>query len=182
MRRTTALLVCLILGLATGCGAVNKTLETVIPPSTTTIPPSTTTSTTPPTTTTTTQLEVTGPVPVAFFPEPPAPPAPLPEPTPVATPTETHEPPAPSTDIETLICATFTNDCSKAIAVAWCESNHNPNVVGGAGERGLFQIHPVHIPNLAPYGGWDAMFNPTSNIAYAHALYSNSGWGPWTCA
>lgn len=87
-----------------------------------------------------------------------------------------------SSDIEALICSTFVNDCAKALSVAWCESNYNTNVVGAAGERGLFQIHPVHIPNLSPYGGWDAMFDPSSNIAYAYALYSSSGWGPWTCA
>ena len=88
----------------------------------------------------------------------------------------------PSSDIEALICSTFVNDCAKALSVAWCESNYNAGVVGGAGERGLFQIHPVHIPNLDSYGGWDAMFDPSANIAYAYALYSSSGWGPWTCA
>jgi hypothetical protein len=87
-----------------------------------------------------------------------------------------------SGSVEDLICQSFGDQCQKALAVAWCESNHNPGVVGGAGERGLFQIHPVHIPNLGPYGGWDAMFNPSANIAYAYALYSSSGWGPWTCA
>jgi hypothetical protein len=88
----------------------------------------------------------------------------------------------PTSDIESLICQTFVNDCAKALSVAWCESNHNPSVVGGAGERGLFQIHPVHIPNLSSYGGWDAMFDPSANIAYAFDLYSRAGWGPWTCA
>jgi hypothetical protein len=88
----------------------------------------------------------------------------------------------PSGGIEDMICSAFGDQCSKALSVAWCESNYNPGVVGGAGERGLFQIHPVHIPNLGPYGGWDAMFDPSANIAYAYALYSGSGWGPWSCA
>lgn len=89
---------------------------------------------------------------------------------------------APAGSIEDMICSVFGDQCSKALSVAWCESNYNPGVVGGAGERGLFQIHPVHIPNLGQYGGWDAMFDPSANIAYAYALYSGSGWGPWTCA
>jgi soluble lytic murein transglycosylase-like protein len=81
-----------------------------------------------------------------------------------------------------MICATFGDQCSKALSVVQCESNFNPGVVGAAGERGLFQIHPVHIQYLAPFGGWDAMFDPAANIAYAHNLYSQQGWGPWTCA
>jgi hypothetical protein len=84
--------------------------------------------------------------------------------------------------IQDMICATFGDQCAKALSVVQCESNFNPNVVGGAGERGLFQIHPVHANNLGAYGGWDAMFDPAANIAYAYALYSGSGWGPWTCA
>jgi hypothetical protein len=84
--------------------------------------------------------------------------------------------------IEGMICATFGDQCAKALSVVRCESGFNPGVVGGAGERGLFQIHPVHAPNLGAYGGWDAMFDPAANIAYAYALFSGSGWGPWTCA
>lgn len=84
--------------------------------------------------------------------------------------------------IEDMICATFGDQCAKALSVVQCESGFNPGVVGGAGERGLFQIHPVHAPNLGAYGGWDAMFDPAANIAYAYALFSGSGWGPWTCA
>jgi len=105
----------------------------------------------------------------------------------VQTPAE-QAPPAPpamvyaANSIEDMICATFGDQCAKALSVVQCESGFNPGVVGGAGERGLFQIHPVHAPNLGAYGGWDAMFDPAANIAYAHALFSGSGWGPWTCA
>lgn len=85
--------------------------------------------------------------------------------------------------LEEMICATFGDQCAKALSVVHCESRFNPGTVGAAGERGLFQIHPVHIPYLADRGlSWDAMFDPASNIAYAHDLYSRSGWGPWTCA
>jgi hypothetical protein len=177
MRTALALFVCLSLGFVAACGTTAElsTVETFPPATTTTAAPTTTTTVAPTTTTTvapTTTTTVALPPPATV-----AAPEPVYE-QPAAAPVQT----APSSDIETLICQTFVNDCGKAIAVAWCESNHNPGVVGGAGERGLFQIHPVHIPNLGPYGGWDAMFDPAANIAYAYALYSGSGWGPWTCA
>jgi hypothetical protein len=98
-----------------------------------------------------------------------------------------YEPPpaveVPAGSIEEIICSVFGDQCQKALSVAWCESNYNPNVVGAAGERGLMQIHPVHINNLPAYGlTWDSMFDPYSNLQYAYALYSSQGWGPWTCA
>jgi hypothetical protein len=98
-----------------------------------------------------------------------------------------YEPPpaveVPAGSIEEIICSVFGDQCQKALSVAWCESNYNPNVVGAAGERGLMQIHPVHINNLPAYGlTWDSMFDPYSNLQYAYALYSSQGWSPWTCA
>lgn len=117
-----------------------------------------------------------------------APPPPMPEPTLPPPPVVAPEPAVPvvvepATDLESLICATFTADCGKALSVVYCESRFNPGTVGAAGERGLFQIHPVHIPYLAERGmTWDSMFDPASNIAYAYDLYNRSGWGPWTCA
>ena len=113
-----------------------------------------------------------------------------------ATVPPTTTPPAPPTtappaqtieyepgSIENMICAAFGDQCSKALSVVHCESRFNPGTVGAAGDRGLFQIHPVHIPYLSDRGmSWEAMFDPASNIAYAHDLYSRSGWGPWTCA
>jgi len=173
MRTAAAILVCLTLGFTAACGTTieTRTVDSEAPTTTTTVAP---TTTVPPTTTTTVAPTTTTVAPTTTI---VAEPQPIFE-QPAAAPVQT----APSSDIETLICQTFVNDCAKAVAVAWCESNHNPGVVGGAGERGLFQIHPVHIPNLEPYGGWDAMFDPSANIAYAYALYSGSGWGPWTCA
>lgn len=126
---------------------------------------STTTTTSPPTTMPPTTVPPTTTVPVA--------------PAPVAPSVEV----VPSNDLERMICATFGDQCSKALSVVYCESRFNTGTVGAAGERGLFQIHPVHIPYLADRGlSWDAMFDPASNIAYAYDLYSRSGWGPWTCA
>lgn len=124
-------------------------------------------------------------------------PAPDPDPTsPVTAPPVTVPPPVivppvtvplvavPAAEgIVELICQAFGDECAKAVAVATCESGLNPATVGGAGERGLFQIHPVHAKNLAAAGlSWEQMFDPAANIHYAHLLWSRAGWGPWTCA
>lgn len=104
---------------------------------------------------------------------------------PPTSPVATEPPPAaiPAGSIEEMICNTFGDQCQKALSVVRCESSFNPGTVGAAGERGLFQIHPVHIPYLQDRGmTWDSMFDPASNISYAYDLYSRSGWGPWTCA
>jgi hypothetical protein len=165
---------------AVGCSAsteqviTDTTLTTTTTVVTKVAPPTTTITTLAPTTTTT----------VAPLPPAPIPQAPAPEPVWEEPVVATPEPVvAPATDLESLICATFVNDCGKALSVVYCESRFNPGTVGAAGERGLFQIHPVHIPYLADRGmTWDSMFDPASNIAYAYDLYSRSGWGPWTCA
>lgn len=106
---------------------------------------------------------------------PPPPPAPV-----------VSEPPVveiPAGSIEEMICNVFGDQCQKALSVAWCESRYNPGTVGAAGERGIMQIHPVHIQYLGNYGlTWDDMFDPAANLTYAYALYSSQGWGPWTCA
>jgi hypothetical protein len=89
----------------------------------------------------------------------------------------------PAGSIEEMICSVFGDQCGKALSVAWCESRYNPTTVGSAGERGLMQIHPVHISYLANHGlSWDDMFDPMANLTYAYALYSSQGWRPWTCA
>lgn len=55
--------------------------------------------------------------------------------------------------------------------------------VGPYGERGLFQIHPIHA---APGGAieraghsWDEMFDVEANIDVAAQLYRESGLSPW---
>jgi hypothetical protein len=107
------------------------------------------------------------------------------EPVPAPAPSLPDEPvvDVPVGSIEEIICDFFADDCAKALSVAWCESSYNPHTVGSAGERGLMQIHPVHIGNLSNYGlSWDDMFDPVANLTYAYALYSSQGWRPWTCA
>lgn len=139
---------------------------------TTTVKPTTTTTVVEATTTTEAYIPPTTTVYVP--PTPPPAPEPIPEPVVVDV---------PSGSIEEMICNTFGDQCQKALSVAWCESRYNPGTVGAAGERGIMQIHPVHIQYLGNYGlTWDDMFDPAANLTYAYALYSSQGWGPWTCA
>ncbi len=93
---------------------------------------------------------------------------------------------APLPDIQNRICEAFGDRCAQALAVARCESRFDPTDVGAAGERGLFQIHPVHAEPgelLDQIGlSWDAMFDVDANIAAARALFLRDGWTPWSCA
>ncbi len=66
---------------------------------------------------------------------------------------------------------------NNALAVMNCESGGNPNVTGAAGEWGLFQIHPVHV---ARFGGANP-YDPGTNVAVAYQIWSEQGWGPWSC-
>lgn len=70
----------------------------------------------------------------------------------------------------------------EATCITWNESRFNPNAVGGAGERGPFQVHPIHIPYIRSLGRtWDEMFNWWHNAAVARHIYNNAGdWSPWT--
>ena len=153
-------------------GLFSTSLDDSIPQDT--IAPTTIVGTVPPTTAPPTTVTTTT-IPPTTLPPVTAPPVAAPPAPPVGV--------VPTTDIEQAICATFVDDCAKALSVVYCESRFNPGTVGAAGERGLFQIHPVHIPYLQDRGmAWDDMFSVSANIAYAYDLYSRSGWGPWTCA
>ena len=61
--------------------------------------------------------------------------------------------------------------------MALCETGGtlDPYAVGGQGERGPFQIHPIH------FGRFDAgaLFEPTYNAEAAYALYLDAGPSPW---
>jgi soluble lytic murein transglycosylase-like protein len=90
--------------------------------------------------------------------------------------------PAPDT-LDAIAARHFGPNADAALRVAWCESRYDPFAVGAAGERGIFQIHPVHIGNLARLGlSWDAMFDAEANATYA-AYLSRGGtdWSHWTC-
>lgn len=56
--------------------------------------------------------------------------------------------------------------------VSWCESEWNPWATGPAGERGDFQIHPIHA---------DSTYDRAGNVAAAVRISrGGTDWGPWT--
>lgn len=69
----------------------------------------------------------------------------------------------------------------EAVDVAGCESSWMPGVVGASGERGLFQIHPVHDHRFDLAGVPLDPLDPVHNAAVALAIWRRSGWEPWTC-
>ena len=48
------------------------------------------------------------------------------------------------------------------------------------GERGIFQIHPVHRAWLG--ARWARLFDPVENARAARDLHRRAGWQPWTTA
>lgn len=119
-------------------------------------------------------------------------PVPTPEPTPaptavpvlVAVVRPVPPPVVPQTAIEALVCRYFGAHCWTALQVMWCESGGKPWKTGVRGERGLFQIHPIHASGNVVRAGytWDQMYEPEPNVAVALFMWSNSGWEPWSCA
>ena len=81
----------------------------------------------------------------------------------------------------------------RAVRIARCESRTprrplNPLAVGAAGERGLFQIHPIHFGQPARRGSRliiraARLFDADYNIRVAFEM-SGGGryWGAWSCA
>ena len=65
-----------------------------------------------------------------------------------------------------------------ALRVAECESHMSPRAVGAAGERGLFQIHPVHFSWLDEARLFEARYN--SQIAFRMSR-GGTNWSAWTC-
>lgn len=96
--------------------------------------------------------------------------------------TNPPEAPVAPGELADLVCS-FSWDCQTAKRVIACESTWNPQAVGRAGERGLAQVHPIHRQRIEAMGfTWDDMFDPVSNLTVAHALWSEQGWRPWSCA
>ncbi len=60
-----------------------------------------------------------------------------------------------------------------AISIVRCESGFNPGATGSAGERGLFQIHPIHH---------DSTYDPVGNV-FAALRISGGGYNfsAWSC-
>jgi soluble lytic murein transglycosylase-like protein len=85
-------------------------------------------------------------------------------------------------EIRCAIRRTFPRTAATALCIAWHESRLDPRAVGNAGERGIFQIHPVHRAWLG--GRWARMFDPVENARAARDLHRTSGysWRPWSTA
>jgi Lysozyme like domain len=82
--------------------------------------------------------------------------------------------------IKQQVCEVFGSRCATALRVARCETGNtlDPHAQGRAGERGLFQIHPIHF-------GWlnePRLWQPRYNARAAYRL-SRGGrdWSHWTC-
>lgn len=129
-----------------------------VPAPTTTVPPPPTTVA--PTTTTTTTA-------------PPPPP-----------PTSAPPPTAPTGSLDEIIVRYFGSAAPTARRIAECESGMNPNAVSPTNDHGLFQINAVHRNEFEAVTGasWSAIYDPELNTKYAHHLWSQQGWSPWTCA
>ena len=82
------------------------------------------------------------------------------------------------------VCGIELSPCNKRPSLIECESNGDPNAVGKAGERGLFQVHPVNLDIvLQMHYTWDDMFNPKANLEVALEIWKRSGgsFRQWSC-
>lgn len=86
---------------------------------------------------------------------------------------------------EQVIRVIFHEEPDRAVDVATCESGLDPAAVSPDGSNhGLFQINNVHRSVFEQRIGhpWSERYDPVVNTAYAHWLYLDQGWRPWTCA
>ena len=80
--------------------------------------------------------------------------------------------------VRAVICDVFGSRCAAALRVARCESRLDPRALGAAGERGLFQVHPVHFSWAKPR----RLFEPRWNALVARRLsHGGTDWEAWTC-
>jgi hypothetical protein len=76
----------------------------------------------------------------------------------------------------------FPEQYEKAVRVADCESNLDPNAVSPTNDHGLFQINYIHRSRVNSMGySWSQIYDPYVNSKVARALYDESGWRPWAC-
>ena len=86
--------------------------------------------------------------------------------------------------IEEKIREVFHEEPNRAVAIAKCESNLNPNAVNtanrnGTTDSGLMQLNSVHDARLNALGldKWDV----DDNLTFARLLYEERGFRPWVC-
>ena len=74
----------------------------------------------------------------------------------------------------------------EAHRVVHCESRGDPNAVSpGGGNHGAWQINTVHRRSFERVTGQpfhDGVYDPWWSTYFAHWLYEQQGWRPWTCA
>ena len=82
--------------------------------------------------------------------------------------------------VRATICEVFGPRCAPAVRVALCETGGtlDPLARGRAGERGLFQIHPIHFRWLDEARLWLPGYN--SLIAWRLSR-GGRDWSAWTC-
>jgi len=103
-------------------------------------------------------------------------------------PTDVYRVPEPAGDYPSELVAIvsgFSWDVEDALAVAWCEmgGKWEPRALGGYGERGVFQLHPIHAWRWSDY--WEGSMIPSRNAEMAYSLFLSLGsmWSPtWSCA
>jgi len=103
---------------------------------------------------------------------------------PATTTPPTTAAPASASEVERIIREIFpARQHEKALAVAWRESNHRPEVDNGWCCYGLFQIYyTVHQDWLRGFGVNQAsdLYDARTNTIVAYELYRQAGgWGPW---
>jgi hypothetical protein len=72
------------------------------------------------------------------------------------------------------------NQWENATKIAKCESGYETGAWAYIGEdsRGLWQLNVEAHPEMGQYD----LFDPQINAYFAHKLWAEQGWGPWTCA
>jgi hypothetical protein len=82
--------------------------------------------------------------------------------------------------IRAIICGVFGARCAPAFRVALCETGRTLNrfAVGDEGERGLFQIHPVHFGWLDERRLFEVRYNA---IAASRLSRNGRNWRHWSC-
>jgi hypothetical protein len=80
--------------------------------------------------------------------------------------------------VTSIIRHVFGRYWAQALRVARCESHLNPRAHGSAGERGIFQIHPVHFGWIDERRLWQPLYN--ARIAYRMSR-GGRDWSAWTC-
>ena len=117
------------------------------------------------------------PVPPTATPVPPTPTRP-PAPTPTLAPARAYAQPEGSLSraqmVELLYAVGFpAYTHATALRIANCESGWNTYATGLAGERGLFQIHPIHA---------DSTHDPIGNVQAAYRIsVGGTNWSAWSC-